>query len=98
MTTRPRLHHWFRLGYAMRGLVYMLLGYLAWATGRGQSARSAVEQLHDLPGGAALLLAAAIGLAGIGPFRIGDALFDFDGRGGRRQGGHDRLIPAWQQG
>src|SRR5689334_9020284 len=50
-----RIETWARAGYAVRGLVYLLLGGLVIGTGRGVSASAAVETVRLLPAGAMLL-------------------------------------------
>ncbi len=86
MRERPSIEQWIRLGYAMRGLLFVALGYLAWTTGRGQTAMVAVARLKSVPGGALILLLLGVGLVGLALFRLAEAWFDLDGRGGNAAG------------
>lgn len=81
MPARPQLHHWFRLGHAARGVVYMGLGALAWSSKRGAAGGDVVAELHHLPLGAVLLTALMVALVGLGLFRVTEAWLDLDRRG-----------------
>ena len=69
------------MGYAARGVVYVLLGLLILVTGRGVSAATAVEAVRLLPAGAILLVAIGLGMLGYGLFRLYEALLDLEHRG-----------------
>ena len=66
---------WFtRLGFAARGLLYILVGLLAIQTGRTEDLTGAIEYVgHGL--GKLLLIAIAAGLATYGLWRLSDAAF-----------------------
>jgi hypothetical protein len=72
-----------RLGYAARGLTYILLGYLALGTrikpGEGNSA--ALEMLREVPFGTLVLYLMTLGLVGYVLFKLGSALGDIQNRG-----------------
>lgn len=74
-----------RLGFAVRGLVYMLLGYLALTTARRDNvddgAGDAFAFVAAIPGGTIVLFAAAAGLAGYALYRLSAAVFDIERRG-----------------
>ena len=91
MPSRPHFHHWFRLGHAARGLVYMGLGLLAWSSGRGAASGDVVEQIHALPLGWALLGAMVVALVGLGSFRLAEAWLDLDRRGSQLWGVAQRV-------
>ena len=76
-----RIETWARLGYAARGLVYLLLGWIALSSGKALSTGEAVQAFDDLPGGNVLLVALAIGLFGYGVFKIFSAIVDLDNQG-----------------
>lgn len=81
-----RIETWARLGYAARGLVYLLLGWIALSSGKALSTGEAVQAFDDLPGGNLLLLALAIGLFGYGVFKIFSAVVDLDNHGTQAKG------------
>ncbi len=76
-----RLDTWARLGYAARGLVYVLLGWIALSSGKALSTGEAVQAVDDLPGGAPLLAALSVGLFGYGLYKVYSAILDLDGKG-----------------
>jgi len=76
-----RIETWARLGYAARGLVYVLLGWIALSSGRALSTGETVKAVGDLPGGGPLLAVLALGLFGYGLYKIYSALLDLDNDG-----------------
>jgi hypothetical protein len=74
-----------RLGYAVRGLVYLLLGYLLLsATGKDEVRRGttgALEYVRDIPGGTAILYLSALGLMGYAVYKLIAGLFDTENLG-----------------
>lgn len=74
-----------RLGYAVRGLVYLLLGYLLLsATGKDEVSRGttgALEYVQDIPGGTAILYVSAVGLIGYAVYKLIAGLFDTENLG-----------------
>ena len=76
-----RIETWARLGYAARGLVYLLLGYIALSSGRALSTGEAVQAFSDLPGGAIILPLLALGLFGYGLYKIYSAAIDLNNEG-----------------
>lgn len=85
-----------RLGYAARGLVYILLGYLALSTageaGDGQSA--VFDMIQDVPLGTPLLWLTAIGLLAYAAFKFIDAATDIEHHGSDAKGMAKRLGSA----
>jgi len=72
-----------RIGYAARGLIYLLVGALAFLAAMSAKAhptgsRGALQGLLDEPFGKGLLTAAALGLAAFAAWRLTDAIFDTD--------------------
>lgn len=69
-----------RVGYAAKGVVYMLLGYIAFkaglASGEPQGAAGALKSLVDEPGGNLMLMLIAAGLLAHVVWRLVQALLD----------------------
>ena len=89
-----RLETWARLGYAARGIVYLLLGYIALSTGKALSTDETVQAVEKMPGGAPLLAILALGLFGYGAFKIYSALLDLDDKGDDAKGRVERVARA----
>ena len=83
-----------RLGYAVRGAVYLLLGYLLLsATGRDQASRGTtgvLQYIQDIPGGTAILSIAAFGLIGYALYKLIAGLFDTENVGNGLKGAGKR--------
>ena len=80
---------WFvRLGYVARGLVYILLGYLALSTaGKAGNGQAAVfDLMQDVPLGAALLYVVALGLLAYALYKAFDAATDLERHGNDAKG------------
>jgi hypothetical protein len=107
MVDRSEKFTWLvRLGFAARGLVYVLIGYLALASGRSDAGPEGVLLwMRDAPLGVPLLYASALGLIGYALFRLSSLLFDVenhgtDGKGLAQRIGHGasglaHLALAW---
>lgn len=88
MAMVTRLDWIAKAGYAARGFVYILFGWLA------LSARSHAEEgkegvfdaIHDMPMGDVLLPLTALGLIAYGVYRLTCAFLDTEGKGNRPQG------------
>lgn len=85
-----RIETWARLGYAARGVVYLLLGWIALSSGKALSTGETVQAVEDLPGGAPLLAALAVGLFGYGLYKIYSGALDLDGKGDDAKGWIER--------
>ena len=74
-----------RLGFAARGLMYIVIGWLALKSGRAEDGAGALEYLS---GGAGKLLLAvmAVGFLAYGLWRLANAWFDGDGHGSDGKG------------
>lgn len=75
-----------RVGYAARGLVYILIGYLFLTSASGGSsgeggAQSAFNWIQDVPGGTVVLLLSALGLLAYALYRFASAFFDVENYG-----------------
>lgn len=84
-----------RLGYAVRGLVYILLGYLALsATGQDEARNGpggALEYIGSIPGGTAALYISALGLIGYALYKLIAALYDTENLGTQIKGVAQRV-------
>lgn len=96
MSSDDRLTLLARLGFAARGLVYMLVGWFAIVAarsgGRPDDNRSALQSLADGGAGQALLGLIALGLVGYALWRLSEAWFDpanhgSDAKGATKRGG-----------
>ena len=80
-----------RLGYAIKGVVYLLIGGLAaqLALGHGGKAtdqRGALQTIVALPFGKLLLVIVTIGLVGFALWCFIQAIFDTEGKGREAKG------------
>lgn len=82
-----------RIGFAARGLLYLVVGYLALKLGRAEDAGGALDWLSGKTGGMALG-ALAFGFAAYGIWRVTDAIFDTQGKGRELKGIIGRLAGA----
>jgi hypothetical protein len=77
-----------RLGYAARGLVYILLGYLALSTASEarEGASSAFDYLQEVPFGSAFLWIVALGLLAYSTFKFLSAFANIEHRESNTKG------------
>ena len=77
-----------RIGYAARGLVYVLLGYLALSSGGRASAgpEATFDMLQDVPLGSAVLCVAAVGLLAYAIYKFIAAISDIEHHGADAKG------------
>jgi hypothetical protein len=69
-----------RIGFAARGLMYLLVAYLTFRLGRGADSGAALSYLKTGPG-RAVLAAMAVGFAAYAAWRVIDAALDMEHRG-----------------
>lgn len=69
-----------RIGFAARGVMYLLIGWLALRSGRTEDGGGVLEYLAS-GGGRILLAGMALGFLGYGSWRLADAWTDGSGRG-----------------
>lgn len=82
-----------RIGFAGRGLLYLIVGYLALKLGRTEDAGGALEHISREIG-APVLAALAVGFVAYGIWRVVDAVFDTQGKGRDAKGVAGRLAGA----
>src|SRR6202049_1297646 len=80
-----------RVGYAAKGVVYLIIGCLAakLAIGQGGAAtdqRGALHTIYDQPFGKFLLIAVAIGLLAFALWSFIQAIYDTEGKGSTAKG------------
>lgn len=83
-----------RVGFAARGLVYVLLGYLALTAEKSDiddGAGDIFRVLNAIPGGPVVLYVAAAGLLGYAMYRLSAALFDIERKGTSWKGRASRV-------
>lgn len=85
-----------RLGYTVKGVVYVVIGWLAvmLAIGHGGKATDqsgAIQTINNLPFGKFLLVVVAIGLLGFALWSFIQALFDTEGKGRDAKGIASRI-------
>ncbi len=81
MERARHLRTWAQLGYLARGIVYLIIGWLAFDSNRPMSAGEAVESVEAMPLGTLLLALLAVGLFGYGLYKIAAGVADLDGDG-----------------
>lgn len=79
-----------RLGFAARGITYILIGWLALKAGRATDPSEALATLAEGPG-RFLLGLIALGLAAYGAWKLLEAAFDLEGHGGDAKGTAARI-------
>lgn len=75
-----------RIGFAARGLTYILIGWLALRAGQAAGASEALGTLADGGAGRLVLILAAIGLFAYGIWRLLEAALDIEGAGSDAKG------------
>lgn len=93
MVDKSEKFRWLvRLGFAVRGLVYLLIGYLALTASRqDKGPEGAFDLLQDAPLGQPILYVSAVGLASYALFRFASLLFDVENHGTDAKGVAHRI-------
>ena len=81
-----RIETWARLGYVARGIVYLVLGWIALSSGKALSTSETVQAVNNLPAGRLLLALLTVGLFGYGLDKIYTAALDLDDDGADAKG------------
>ncbi len=82
---RGKLEMLTRLGFAARGVMYVLIGLIALQAGRAEDGAGALESL-DGSTGKILLALMALGFVAYGAWRLADAVLDNEGHGSDGKG------------
>lgn len=90
MNANARLTFLTRVGFATRGLLYLVIAILILRTGRAEDPGGALEYLGH-GGGRLLLGVMTIGLVAYGIWRLADAAFDIERHGTDRKGWAERV-------
>jgi hypothetical protein len=80
MQSIRRLETFAKAGFLARGVLYLLLGYFAVATGGGEGAAGILQRIKGAPAGSLLLVIMSLGLIGYGVFRLYSAWVNLDGK------------------
>ncbi len=90
MSASHRMTALTRLGFAARGLLYIVIAMLLFRSGRSEDPSGALAELGR-SGGDPMLLAMAAGFAAYGFWRLADAALDIEGHGPGAKGLGGRL-------
>jgi hypothetical protein len=88
-----------RAGFAASGVLHLLVAFimmrLAFGSGGNADQSGALGTLARQPGGAVMLWVAAVGLAALGLWRVGEAIVG--SKPGEGSGAHNDDTPAWKR-
>jgi hypothetical protein len=87
----PTLETFTRIGFAARGVMYFVIGYLALRSGRTEDGAGAIEMLSGDGPWAVLIWLMAAGFLAYGLWRLSEALIDTEGHGSEAGGITARL-------
>jgi hypothetical protein len=90
MPSLPSLEMFTRVGFAARGVMYVVIGYLALRFGQTESGEGALAALAE-GSGKLLLGIMALGFAAYGVWRLSEALVDTEGHGSDVKGSAARI-------
>lgn len=91
MDTARVLETFTRIGFAARGVLYLLIGYLAMEAGRATGSRGVMQSLGDGGLSQVALGVIGLGLLAYGAWRLMDGIQDLEGAGDGAKGGAVRL-------
>ena len=90
MNANAKLTTLTRIGFATRGLLYIVIAFLVIRTGQAEDPSGALQYLGESAGRVLLVIMAA-GLVAYGIWRLFDARFDIERHGNDRKGVFERL-------
>ena len=93
MNASARLTTLTRLGFATRGLLYIIIAFLVVRVGRAEDPSGALQYAGD-GAGRVMLIVMAVGLCAYGLWRLSDAAFDIERHGADRKGLVERVGAA----
>ena len=93
MDANARLTTLTRVGFAARGLLYIVIALLVIRAGRAESTSGALKYLGE-GGGQVLLVVMAAGLFAYSVWRLADAAFDIERHGSGQKGAMERVGAA----
>ena len=79
MSKATQLETWTRIGFFARGLIYILLGYVALDAAAPDSTSDLFRSVEDLPGGNVMLGIILLGAIGYGIYKILNAVQNLEG-------------------
>ena len=79
-----------RIGFAARGVLYLIIGYLAIEAGRTTGSSGALRMFDNGPAGRIALAVIALGLLAYGAWRLLNAAYDLEGAGSGAKGAATR--------
>lgn len=94
MSASRRMTALTRVGFAARGLLYIVIAWLVFRSGRSEDPSGALAELGKGGGGDVLMLAMAAGFVGYGLWRLADAALDIEGHGPGAKGAGGRIAAA----
>ncbi|MEG3086436.1 DUF1206 domain-containing protein [Sphingomonas sp. PB4P5] len=93
MNASARLTTLTRIGFATRGILYLVIAFLVIRAGRAEDPSGALQYVGD-GAGRILLSVMAVGLGAYGVWRLCDAAFDIERHGADRKGVMERVGAA----
>ena len=90
MQAHERLRILTRIGFAARGLLYIVIAWLVFRTGRSEDLEGALQYLAE-GGGKLLMMVVTAGFLAYGFWRLCDAFFNVEGHSSDGKGKRQRL-------
>lgn len=97
LAAESKFQWWARLGFLVRGLLYIVIALLVIATGRTEDLTGALEYLQR-GFGSLLMIVLVVGMAGYGLWRVSDAAFGMDSGRHHQKAWRRRIAAAFSGG